>query len=354
MNKTLKRILYSVLALFILAIIIYPKLPDFGKDEQQEAAGEKEKKLLKVNAVIANYEPLESIVKITGSVLADESVDLNSEVSATVKEIHFEEGDEAKQGQLLLTLNDDEIVAELEKERFTKKLREDNERRQKQLLDKEAISQEEYEISLTEYNTSLAQIKVLEARLQKYRIRAPFGGFIGLRSISVGSYVNPGEMIATLYKTNPVKLDFAIPGRYLEKVNKGDKLYFTVDGYDETFEGAIYAIEPQIDPETRSLKLRAISQNPEGKLLPGQFAKIRLVLESIEESIQVPTQSIIPELNGKRIFVYASGIVESRSITTGIRSEENIQVLTGLQPGDTVITSGILQLRQGMEVDLNI
>ena len=355
MNKLVKRILYIFLGLIVIFIIAYPKI-DFGSDSEQQTVGAaKTQPKITVNAQECTYESMNFTVRVTGSIIADESIAVNSEISAKVDKIHFKEGQKVKKGELLVALNDDEIDAELEKLKFTKQLNEDNEYRQRVLLEKEAISKEEYDIALTTLNTSLADIKLLQVRKSKHQIRAPFDGVIGLRQISLGSYINPGQLITNLYKINPVKIDFAVPGRYLTDVDEGDKIEFTVDAYPtETFTGEIYAIEPQIDPETRSIRLRAISKNPGDKLLPGQFAKISLILDRVENAIMLPNEAVIPELNGKKVYVYEDGKVASRSVTTGVRTEDRIQVVEGLEPGTVVITTGLLQVRPGMEVNVKM
>ena len=353
MNKTAKRVLYSIIILVILAIIIYPKLPKSEDTAAQTPVANKSQQLT-VDARIVSRSPLKNQVNVTGSILADESVVLNSEVAGKVEQIFFKEGQKVKKGQLLVKLNDDEVLAGLEKLQYSKKLSEDNEARQKQLLEKEAISREEYETSLTLLNTTNADIKIMQARLDKHHIRAPFDGIVGLRDISEGSYLNQGSRIAELYKIDPIKLEFSIPSKYISLVNVGDSLTFTVDAYDEQFKGTIYAIEPQIDPQTRSLKVRAKASNKDAKLFPGQFARINLILETIPNAMMVPTIAVIPELNGKKLFLYKGGKVSAQPVETGIRTEEELQVTSGIVPGDTVITSGILQIKQGSAVNVNI
>ena len=352
MNVNFKRILYTVLALVIVFIIAYPKLDFSGEKPGQSQASAPVQTLLSVQGMTVIYEPLDYVVRVTGTIIADESVNLNAEVSGKVEQIFYKEGQDVKRGQLLLTLNDDELVAELEKLKFNKKLYEDNEFRQRSLLESEAISREEYEIALTTLNISLAEISLLETRQAKHRIRAPFDGKIGLRQVSVGSYIQTGSAISSIYRINPVKIDFSIPGRYLKEINVGDKLRFTVDAYEEEFEGQIYALEPQIDPQSRSIKLRATSPNPDYKLLPGQFAKINLILDRVENAIMVPSLAVIPELNATKVFVYKDGKVDTRRVETGIRMEDKVQVVSGLEPGEVVITSGLMQIRQGMEVTI--
>jgi membrane fusion protein (multidrug efflux system) len=355
MNKTLKRILYAILILVVVFIIIYPKL-DFSNDSDGAPAQNSgaQSSTLTVSGLVASKEKIDFSIKITGTIIADESVELKSEVSAKVDKIHFREGQQIKKGQLLVSLNDDEISAELTKLQYTKKLNEENEYRQRQLLEREAISKEEYDIALTTLNTSEADIRLLQVRQAKHDIRAPFDGVIGLRQVSVGSYINPGETITNLYKINPVKLDFSVPGRYLPDVNLGDKIRFTVDAYEQEFEGEIYAIEPQIDPQSRSVNLRGVSPNPDGKLLPGQFARISLILDTYDEAIMIPNEAVVPELNGKKVWVVENGKVSTKAVTTGIRNERNIQVLEGLNSGDTVITTGLLQIRQGMDINVQL
>ncbi|MEP5612743.1 MAG: efflux RND transporter periplasmic adaptor subunit [Cyclobacteriaceae bacterium] len=350
MKRGLKRVLYVVVVMAIIFIIAYPKLDLSAKETAVSVSSART--VLTVEAEQINHETIDYSVRVTGTIIPDESVNLSSEVSAKIDQILFQEGEKVKKGQLLVAMNDDELIAELEKLKFTKKLNEDSEFRQRKLLEKEAISREEYEIALTTLNTSRSEIKLLETRRAKYKIYAPFTGRVGLREVSVGSYINPGSMIARVYSIDQVKIDFSVPGKYLKDINVGDQIQFTVDGYEAAFDGKIYAIEPQIDPQSRSIKLRAVSSNLENKLLPGQFAKINLILDRLDDSIMVPNIALIPELNQTKVFVYVDGKVETRIVEPGIRTEERVQIVQGLNPGDIIITSGLLQIRQGMTVNI--
>jgi len=352
--KTSTKIIIAIIVLICLAFIVIPRLDMNNNDPASTPASSDKDEMLEVSAVVTENASLNNDLKVTGSLTANESVSLRSEVSGIVEKIHFREGQTVKKGQLLVQLNDDELKAELEKLQFTKKLNEDIEYRQKQLLAKEAISKEEYETALTTLNTSIAEIRVKQVQVEKHKIKAPFDGVVGLRSVSEGSYLNPADEIATLYSINPIKIDFSIPGKYTAEINEGDKIAFTVDAYKDTFYGEIYAIEPQIDPQTRSIKLRATSANKEGKLLPGQFAKITLTISTFEDAMLIPTESVIPELDGKKVFVIENGLVQNRQVETGIRTADQVQVTKGLNPGDTVVTTGILQVRPGMEVRVNL
>ena len=353
MNSTVKIIVVALILIAGIAFVVVPRMKgDQGDNDQTSTTSGPSQ--LPVTATIIEEEPLDNNLRLTGSLLPNESVILRSEAAGIIENIYFKEGQPVRKGQLLVQLDNDELEAEIEKLEYTKKLNEDIENRQKQLLAREAISLEEYETSLTSLNTIIADLKLKQVQWRKRQIRAPFDGFIGLREISEGSYLNMADKISTLYSSNPIKIDFAVPGKYASEVNEGDKISFTVDGSDQSFMGRIYAVEPQIDPQSRTLRVRAISDNQEGKLLPGQFAKIQLTLETYERALMIPTMAVIPEMNSKKVFVYQNGVAESKTVETGIRTEDQIQVLSGLQAGDTLITSGMMQLQQGMPVKLTM
>ena len=307
---------------------------------------------LPVNAVVMKPQTMENKIRVTGSVQANESVDLKSELNGIVEKIYFQEGQRVKKGDLLISLNDEESRAQLEKLTFSKKLYEDNEYRQKILLEREAISREEYEIALTELRTSEADIKLLEVQINKAQIRAPFNGIVGLRNISEGSYITPSTSIVNIYNIDPAKIEFSIPARYAGLLGVGDKIYFDLDGTIEQYEGTIYALEPLIDPATRTLRLRATAPNENNKILPGQFARIEVVLEELDSAILVPSIAVTPTADSQMVFVAKNGKAEQRFIEIGMRTETDIQVARGLSVGDTVITSGILQLRPGIDIEI--
>ena len=291
-------------------------------------------------------------IQVTGSVMANESVELRAEINGKVDKIGFKEGDMVKKGQLLVSINVEDLRAELERARYSQKLREATEYRQRQLLEREAISQEEYDLELTELRTAQADVKVLEATITKSEIRAPFSGIIGLRNISEGSYITNDTDIANLFSLDPAKIDFSIPGKYVDRIRKGNEITFTIEAVTEEFRGTIYAVEPQIDPGTRTVKARALIPNPGLKLKPGQFAKISITLDVRPNAILVPSQSVIPELDGHKVFIAERGQAQERKVQVGMRTETEVEIVGGLQRGDTVITSGLLQIRQGSSIEL--
>lgn len=306
---------------------------------------------LPVTVIKLKKESLNNQLQVSGTVLPNESVEIKPEISGLVTKINFKEGQVVSKGTPLVYLNDNELQAQFQRLQYTQKLFQTQESRQKQLLAREAISQEEYDIALNQYNTAISDIKLVEAQLEKTVIRAPFTGRLGLRQISEGSVINPSNVIVSIVNSDPIKLEFSIPERYASLVSIGSSIFFSSESSKEEVEGKVYAFEPQIDAATRTLKLRAQSPNKSGKYLPGMFVKIRFVLDIEEEALLVPAESVIPELSGYKVFVVgADGNAEQRTIEIGTRTDTQVQVISGLNEGDLVLTSGVMQVRQGMPI----
>ncbi len=352
MKKTL--ITVGVVAVVILLLAL-PKLNLF-KDQAQPAPGQTpggRGGMLSVDALIIKPAPLDNKLNVTGSVLPNESLELKSEMPGKIISIFFKEGKQVRKGDTLIQMNADEIEAQLEKQKYNRKLNEDNEFRQRKLLEKDAISQEEYDNAQNRLNTTVADIRLLETQLDKSKIQAPFDGVIGLRFVSEGAYISPSTTIATLYNISPAKIEFAVPGRYSTQVAAGKKIRFTIESDLQIYEGEVYAIEPRIDPATRTLKMRALAENKGGNLLPGQFVKVELILESVSDAILVPTEAVIPEQAGKKVFIADNGKAKEVFIETGIRTANSLEVLSGLKANDTLLITGILQLRNGMSIQIS-
>ncbi|MEP2670940.1 MAG: efflux RND transporter periplasmic adaptor subunit [Cyclobacteriaceae bacterium] len=353
----MKKWIFSVLIfLAVVALLVLPKLDLWGGEDEPAADGAQGARRgpgsLQVEAMVITPSKLDNIVVITGSVQANESLELKSETAGKITKIYFQEGKAVKKGDLLVQVNDEEIKAELTKQRFNKKLNEGIEFRQRKLLEKDAISQEEYDNALNKLNTSLADIAVLEAQLEKTKIRAPFDGIIGLRYVSEGALIATSTAIANLYNISPAKIEFAIPGRYSMQVKPKQKINFAVESDTSVFVGEVYAIEPQIDANTRTLKIRAMAENTKGLLLPGQFVRVELILGSTNNAILVPTEAVIPELNGHKVFISENGKAKEVVVQTGIRDNLRLEIVSGLHPQDTLITTGILQLRNGLDIQI--
>ncbi len=350
--KSKTRILLVAAILLVLIILVSPRLKLFSPAEEMPGGSGQKDVRLPVTAIVVKPGPLTNSIRATGTILANEEVELRTEIAGKIDRIAFHEGSTVKKGDLLVKINGDEIQAQLQKLESQVKLAEDKERRRRLLFDKQNISPEDYEIALNELNSIKAELKYNQARLEKTEIRAPFPGLIGLRYVSEGSYVSSTTRIASLQNLEQVKVDFAVPERYAQTVKVGQSIRFTRAGSDEVYSGKIFAIEPKIDPQTRTLQVRALSRNVGGRLLPGGFAEVILELERFDQALLVPSQAIIPELGGQKVFIQRDGKAEQAQVRIGVRTDTHVQILSGVQAGDTVITTGLLQLAPGLPVHI--
>lgn len=357
MNKKLKWGLIGVIGLGLIGWGIYSQLP---KTNEELAAADKmmknnnpNKRALKVNAKIVKPQLLVDEFPITGVLLPDEEVDLSFETSGKVVEINFEEGTTVKKGQLLAKVNDRQLQAQLQRLLAQLKLAEDRVFRQSALLERDAVSKEAYEQVKTDLATLKADIDIVKANIDLTELRAPFDGVIGLRQISVGSYASPTTMVAKLTKISPLKVQFSVPERYANQIKKGTKLTFNIDGKLDSFPVEVYAVESTIDPNMHNFMVRALYPNTGRTLMPGRYASIRLKKQEIPNAIAIPSEAIVPEMGKDKVFVYRAGKAEPVDVVTGLRTDAEVQVVRGLQMGDTIIVSGTLQLRTGLPVELD-
>ena len=350
MNKKTKTIIISAVIVVILALLIIPKLGSAGNSADPRGfagAGP-----VPVKAHILKPQRLDNNVITTGTLLANESVELKSETAGKVVKILFKEGSRVNKGDLLLKINDEELQAQLLGAKSALNLAEDNMARAKKLLEKQGISQQDYDAAANDLNVKKANLDLVKAQLDKTEIKAPFEGIIGLKYVSEGSFINSSTVIASLQDIDPVKIDFSIPEKYAGFVHIGDKIKFSVAGSGNSYSGTVFAIEPKIDETTRTLKIRAISPNTRGEILPGAFADVTLILKEIPDALMIPTQAIIPILKGQKVYLCRNGVVAQVEVKTGIRTDTEVQITEGLNPKDTVITTGILQLAPGMPVKI--
>jgi len=286
-------------------------------------------------------------------VLANEEVEIRSEIQGKITRIAFKEGTRVKAGELLVKVDDSELQARALQAQAKRKLAEDNEYRMRMQLKIEAVSQREYDQTLAELNLAKGESQLLKAQLDKTELRAPFGGVIGLKQVSDGAYVSPNTLITTLQEIDPVKVDFTVPGKYAGWVKAGLPVRFTIQGSEVRHEGKIYAVDPRIDPASRTLRLRALCPNKEGRILPGAFATLEIPLQSLEAALILPTEAVTADARGAKVFLYKGGKAEPRTVLAGLRTDSVVQITGGLAAGDTVITSGVVQIRPGASVTLS-
>lgn len=294
-----------------------------------------------VEAVTLKLQPLTGGLQTVGSLRADESVVVRPEVAGRIVRIHFTEGGRVKAGQPLFTLDGsvpqaalNEATANLENSRRAME-------RSRQLIDQKLIAQSDYDRALATYGVDQARVASARTILSKMTLRAPFSGEIGLRKVSVGEFVNVGQDLVTLVRLDPIEVDFSVPESALGQLERGQKIHVTVDAFPgENFGGAVTAIDPVVDPNSRSAKLRARIANPDGRLRPGQFAQLRLDVGSGANALMVPEQALMQEGDTRFVYTIVDGKAKKTVVKTGTRTPGLVQVTQGLKAGDVVITAG--------------
>lgn len=328
---------FILLALFLI-----------GCDSSEKQPSEEVKKpTTLVEAFIVQEGVLNEIIQATGTLTANESTNLSADIGGIIKKISFKEGEKVKDGDLLLELRNNDLSADLEESRARKDLAKKQLERARKLFEAEGISRELLEERESNSKELEANYEMIAAELAKTKVYAPFDGTIGLRSVSQGDYLAAGTSFTNLVDGDNLKVEFSLPEKYLQAVKVGDTIKFNSNSNSRMKQAVIYAINPAIDVNSRSFHLKAIYSNEGNALKSGAFVTVYCELKHFENAISIPTQAVVPEMDGKFVFLVKDGKALSREIVTGVRKANQIQVIEGLQKGDTVVSSGLLQIRDG-------
>ena len=356
----IKYIIYALLVIGLSYLVVYrisankKETAGGGPGGARGGPGGGGAPAMRVNGVVVQPQEFANTLAVTGSMEANEQVEIRGQVAGLIQNISFQEGSSVKKGQVLVKIDDTELRAQLSQALTRQNLAAENARRARLLLEKEAISREELDVAVAELKSLQAQTQLIQAQLAKTTIRAPFSGRIGLRNVSAGGYLTPETVIANLVSTDPVKLTFSVPEKYANQVKNNTEITFTVAGSAEKYKATVYAIEPGIEAASRTLQLRARAANPNGELRPGSFANIVLPLTTIPGALLVPTQAIVPVQDGKKVFVSENGKAKEVMVETSTRTEKDILITSGLKAGDTVLTTGIMTLKPSAPVKVKI
>lgn len=357
MNKNTKIILFSVLGLFIAGIVLYPAIKkrfkkDAGPSEVSTPGGRGGGRgmPLNVDAKIIKPETLENLFRFTAMTMPDEEVDLTFESPGKITGIFFKEGSTVKKGQLLAKVNDKPLQAELLKLQAQIPLAEDRVFRQKSLLEKDAVSKEAYEQVTTELDKLNADIELTKARIAQTELLAPFDGVIGLRSVSEGAYVSPTTIITSLTKIVPLKIEFSVNEKQADNIIPGMNITFQLDADLSVYKATVYAKETRVDPQTYTLKVRALYPNANGRIRPGRMANVEIGTAPVYNALTAPSESVVKEMGRDIAYVCSGGKARQVVLDIGMRTASDLQIINGLKSGDTLIISGVMQLRDGLPV----
>ena len=321
-----------------------------GSSERKEAAqqqqrGGSQRPPVRAEAITVSTSTLLDNIEIPGSIVANETTEIRPEVSGLITRIYFREGTFVSRGSVLFKLNDADLQAQLRKLQVQQQIARQNENRSSELLKIGGISRQDYETAQLQTSNTSADISIIQTQIAKTVIRAPFSGKIGFRMVSVGAYVSPATIMTTLSQTSNLKVDFTVPEKYISEIKNGQFINFTVEGNNKNYTARIVATESNITENTRTLQVRAAVQGDAAGLTPGGFAKVTLNFEPDPNAIVIPTQAVIPQARGKKVYLYQGGVAKFVDVETGIRDSSTVQITKGLKVGDTVLLTGLLSLR---------
>jgi membrane fusion protein, multidrug efflux system len=306
---------------------------------------------LAAEVILVKDTTLEEMVNVLGTIYANEEVEVASEVAGRLVRINFSEGQLVKKGQLLFKLDDSELQGRLKILEARKNFVSSSVKRMEALFKAEAVSREEYENELNSQEVLDAEIDLIQIQIGKTGILAPFDGKTGIRRISPGAYVNPNTTLVHLEDMGKVKIEFPLPEKYASKIKSGDKVTFTVENDSRTYEGTVNVVDPKIDQTTRSLFVRAVAENKDFMLVPGSSASVTVPIGGEENTLLIPSQALIPNLSGYTVYTVRDGKSVQTTVTVGLRTSNSVQITSGLSKGDTVMTTNLLRVKEGLAID---
>lgn len=331
----------------IIPIIILIALNSCN-DNNKEQNSKKKNMPVPVDIIIAGNQEFPSSIEVNGSVLSEEMIELHAEVSGRLTYLNIPDGAEVSEGTILAKINDADLQAQLQQQKVQLDLAKKTEERMKKLLAVNGVDQATYDASLNQMNLLEANIKVINAQIDKTIIKAPFAGRLGLRIVSEGAFVTPSTILGTLQQTNKVKIDFTVPETYEDLLVIGKAVSIRTSASKENLNAIISAIEPQINTSTRNIKVRAKLES--GSLIPGAFVKV--ILDNKVKGIVVPTNVIIPDAFSNQLVIIKKGNVVFRNVETGIRTANIVEITKGIEVGDSIIVSGVLFVRPNSKIKI--
>lgn len=305
---------------------------------------------LGVEGYKVDYKSISDDIEVPGTLLPAEVTELRSEVSGRIIQLNINEGAEVKQGSLLVKLFDKDLQAQLKKLEVQLQIAIKSEERQRELLSINGISQQEYDLTALQADNLRADIETIKIAISKTEIYAPFDGKIGLRNVSLGSYLSTNDVIATIRQVKQLKLEFSVPEKYAKSIDKGYRVKFIVDGGNQEHTGVVLATESGVDQTTRTLRVRALVNGSNPELVPGIFAKVKLQLGNNVKALLVPTQAVIPQARNKQVILLRGDSAVFTVVETGLRDSAFVQITNGLKVGDTVITTGLMAIRPNAKI----
>lgn len=344
----MRRIQFIAAAVLLLAVGCKEK-----KNQSAPAQAGRQQGPMTVIGYIVKTGSVSEPIQLPGSLLPMEETEIHTEVSGRVVGLYINEGASVNKGSLLIKLFDGDLQAQLKKLEVQLQIAQKTEERNNELLKLNGISQQDYDLSFLQVSNIKADIDLMKTNISKTEIRSPFSGKIGFRNISTGAYVTPATIITSIRQVNFLKLQFSVPEKYSSKIKLGQMIAFSTDGSTKKFLAKVYATESTVSETTRGMNVRCYVQQGDASLVAGAFAKVDMDFARNDNAILVPSQAILPQARGKKLILYKNGIAKFVDVQTGIRDSARIEIVSGVTPGDTIVTTGLLGLRPDGKIKLS-
>ncbi len=334
-------------------IILFFFLPVIACNNKKEPPPKQPPKPVSVEIIIAAQSQVDNTIEVNGTAVANEFAELHPEISGRLTYLNVPEGAYLKKGTLVARINDADLRAQLNKSKAALQLAEKTQERLSKLMEIKGLNQADYDVAVNQVISLRSDIAYTQAQIEKTYIRAPFSGVAGLRQVSPGAYVTPSTIISTIQQVDKVKIDFTVPEEHANLIKKGLTIMVESTGSDGSNKNTavVVAVEPQANLTTRNLKVRAVV--PRGNINPGSFVKVYLNASNRNNAIMVPTNAVIPDAQSDKVILVKNGKASFSNIETGIRQSGTVEILKGVQPGDSVIVTGVLFARQDAPVTVS-
>ncbi|HEU5293146.1 MAG TPA: efflux RND transporter periplasmic adaptor subunit [Cyclobacteriaceae bacterium] len=342
----------NVLGFLLIASVAF-EFSSCGTKDDAFAARARQSGPVQADGFIVSPQNISEKIEVPGSLLPAEQTQIKSEVNGRIVQLNIQEGSVVQKGALLVKLFDGDLQTQLKKLEVQLQIAKKTQERQGELLKINGISQQEYDLVELNVQTLNVDIEATKIAIAKTEIRAPYAGQVGLRSVSLGTYIAPADVITTLRQVNELKLEFSIPEKYAKEIQKGDKVSFRVDGGSQAHQAVVMATENSVEQSTRTLRVKALVKNNHPELVPGIFARVNLQLGEDKHALLVPTQSVIPNARNKQVILLKKDSAVFTVVETGLRDSAFVQIVSGLKAGDTVITTGLMVIRPNAKVKVS-
>jgi membrane fusion protein, multidrug efflux system len=347
------RLLPLISPAIIFSLVILSSCKEEKKQAAPAAGAPNRNMPVRVDGFLVQAQTIRESIEAPGTLLPNEETNLQPEVSGRVVALNINEGQVVGKGTLLVKIFDGDLQAQLKKLYVQLATAEKTVERQTELLKINGISQQEVDLSQLQVNTIKADIDIVKTNIAKTELRAPFNGRLGFKNISIGAYITPQTIVAALKQVDKLKIDFTVPEKYSSRIKTGMFINFTIEGNLQKHLAKVMATEPAITENNRSLRVRAVVDVKDKALIPGAFAKVKLQFDEVPNTIMIPTQAVLPQARNKKVVVYRNGVAVFETVTTGIRDSSMVQIVAGLNTGDTIVTTGLLAIKPDAKLQLN-